>query len=72
MSAIQLDHKRFHRRIRYLASKWKNNTEAFQNVDAIALIVGDDDYENPYRKSITLQVSRDLKRGCELERTREG
>jgi hypothetical protein len=23
MSAIQLDHKRFHRRIRYLASKWK-------------------------------------------------
>ncbi|EIE81524.1 hypothetical protein RO3G_06229 [Rhizopus delemar RA 99-880] len=56
MSAIQLDHKRFHRRIRYLASKWKNNTEAFQNVDAIALIVGDDDYENPYRKSITLQT----------------
>lgn len=27
MSAIQLDHKRFHRRIRYLASKWKVHEE---------------------------------------------
>ncbi|CAO3701202.1 unnamed protein product [Rhizopus stolonifer] len=56
MSVVQLDHKRFYRRLRYLASKWKNDTESFQNVDAIALIVGDDDYENPYRKSISLQT----------------
>ncbi|KAI9251558.1 FACT complex subunit-domain-containing protein [Sporodiniella umbellata] len=56
MSVVQLDHKRFHRRLRYLVSKWKNDTESFQNVEAIAIIAGDDDYENPYRKSISLQT----------------
>ncbi|CEG70970.1 hypothetical protein RMATCC62417_06776 [Rhizopus microsporus] len=54
--SVQLDYKRFHRRLRYLASKWKTDTESFQNVDAIALVIGDDDFENPYRKSIALQT----------------
>jgi hypothetical protein len=35
----------------------------FQNVDAIALVVGDDDYENPYRKTVTLQVKKKKKKG---------
>ncbi|KAI8985467.1 FACT complex subunit spt16 [Pilobolus umbonatus] len=56
MSTLQLDYKKFHRRARYLSNQWKNDPELFQNVDAIALIIGDDDYENPYRKSITLQT----------------
>lgn len=73
--SLQLDYKRFHRRARYLANKWKvgrintfislytdpfayqNDPETFQNVDAIAVIIGDDDYETPYVKSLTLQVS---------------
>ncbi|KAI8890085.1 SPT16-domain-containing protein [Backusella circina FSU 941] len=54
--SLQLDHKRFHRRLRYLANHWKNDAELFQNIDAIALVIGDDDYENPYRKTVTLQT----------------
>ncbi|KAI9473599.1 MAG: FACT complex subunit-domain-containing protein [Benjaminiella poitrasii] len=54
--SLQLDYKRFHRRVRYLINKWKNDAELFQNVDAIAVIVGDDDYENPYLKSLSIQT----------------
>ncbi|CAO3623830.1 unnamed protein product [Mucor fragilis] len=54
--SFQLDYKRFHRRARYLANKWKNDPETFQNVDAIAVVIGDDDYEMPYVKSLTLQT----------------
>ncbi|GAA5811471.1 hypothetical protein MFLAVUS_004908 [Mucor flavus] len=51
-----MDSKRFHRRARYLITKWKNDAELFQHVDAIALIQGDDNYENPYVKTLTLQT----------------
>lgn len=51
-----LDYKRFHRRARYLLTKWKNDAELFQHVEAIALIQGDDNYENPYVKTLTLQT----------------
>ncbi|KAI7889566.1 FACT complex subunit-domain-containing protein [Mucor mucedo] len=54
--STSLDFKRFHRRARYLLTKWKNDAELFQHVDAIALIQGDDNYENPYVKTLTLQT----------------
>ncbi|KAI8987435.1 FACT complex subunit-domain-containing protein [Mycotypha africana] len=54
--SLQLDYKRFHRRARYLTSKWKDDAELFQNVDAISVLVGDDDFENPYLKSLSLQT----------------
>ncbi|KAI8062799.1 FACT complex subunit-domain-containing protein [Gilbertella persicaria] len=54
--SVQLDYKRFHRRARYLIAKWKNDPEAFQNAEAIAVIVGDDEYENPYMKSLAIQT----------------
>ncbi|OBZ84460.1 FACT complex subunit spt16 [Choanephora cucurbitarum] len=54
--SVQLDFKRFHRRARYLIAKWKNDAESFQHADAIALVVGDDEYENPYMKSLALQT----------------
>ncbi|KAI7872577.1 FACT complex subunit-domain-containing protein [Spinellus fusiger] len=58
MTTIQIDAKRFHRRARFLISQWKSptNSELFQDTDAVLLLVGDDDYENPYRKSVTAQT----------------
>ncbi|KAI8393680.1 FACT complex subunit-domain-containing protein [Radiomyces spectabilis] len=58
MATIEIDAKRFHKRARFLLSQWKSptNAELFQNVDALVLLVGDDDEENPYRKSVTAQT----------------
>ncbi|KAG0173480.1 FACT complex subunit spt16 [Apophysomyces sp. BC1015] len=55
MATVQIDAKRFHRRTRFLISQWKSasNAELFHNVDAILLLIGDDDDENTYRKSVT-------------------
>lgn len=34
-----------------------SNANLFQQTDAILLLIGDDDYDNPYRKSVTAEVS---------------
>ncbi|KAI7860506.1 FACT complex subunit-domain-containing protein [Circinella umbellata] len=50
--------KRFHRRARFLFTQWKSpsNANLFHDVDAILLLIGEDDYENPYRKSVTAET----------------
>ncbi|KAI8089405.1 FACT complex subunit-domain-containing protein [Halteromyces radiatus] len=58
MPNFEIDIKRFHKRAKFLISQWKSptNTELFQNTDAILILVGEDDDENPYRKSTTTQT----------------
>ncbi|KAI9316735.1 FACT complex subunit-domain-containing protein [Dichotomocladium elegans] len=58
MATVELDAKRFHRRARFLISQWKSpsNANLFQQTDAIVLLIGDDDYDNPYRKSVTAET----------------
>lgn len=42
-----------------LSFAWQSpsNANLFQQTDAILLLIGDDDYDNPYRKSVTAEVS---------------
>ncbi|CAO3587831.1 unnamed protein product [Absidia cylindrospora] len=58
MTNREIDTKRFIKRAKFLFSQWKSpsNTELFQNTNAILLLIGENDGENPYRKSITLQT----------------
>ncbi|KAI8148314.1 FACT complex subunit-domain-containing protein [Fennellomyces sp. T-0311] len=58
MSFSEADAKRFHRRARFLFTQWKSpsNANLFHDVDAILLLIGEDDYENPYRKSVTAET----------------
>ncbi|CAO3689607.1 unnamed protein product [Umbelopsis ramanniana] len=58
MSSVHIDAKTFHRRARYFISQWKEpfNKELFNNVDAIAAVVGKQDEENPYQQSTALQT----------------
>ncbi|ORZ24132.1 FACT complex subunit-domain-containing protein [Absidia repens] len=52
------DIKRFHKRAKFFMSQWKShsNAELFHNTDAILVVVGENDDENPYRKSTTIQT----------------
>ncbi|KAI9495094.1 FACT complex subunit-domain-containing protein [Zychaea mexicana] len=58
MSFSEADAKRFFRRARFLFTQWKSpsNANLFHDVDAILLLIGEDDYENPYRKSVTAET----------------
>ncbi|KAI8060590.1 FACT complex subunit-domain-containing protein [Gongronella butleri] len=55
---IEVDSKRFHKHTKFFLSQWKSaaNDDLFQNVDAILVMLGDDDQENPYTKSATLMT----------------
>ncbi|KAI9304410.1 FACT complex subunit-domain-containing protein [Cunninghamella echinulata] len=58
MVNVDIDPKSFQKRVKFLNSQWKSqtNAELFQNTDAILLLLGDDDHQNPYRKSAALQT----------------
>ncbi|ORX52677.1 SPT16-domain-containing protein [Hesseltinella vesiculosa] len=56
MASIEIDTKRFHKHAKALLANWKNNDDLFQNIDALLILVGDDDQESLYKKSVTLQT----------------
>ncbi|KAL1917850.1 uncharacterized protein VTP21DRAFT_3684 [Calcarisporiella thermophila] len=58
MSKVQLETRTFHRRARQLLSHWKTKTEdeLYNGADAIMVLVGNVDENNPYQKSTALQT----------------
>ncbi|CAO3594139.1 unnamed protein product [Absidia cylindrospora] len=66
------DIKRFHKRAKFFMSQWKShsNAELFHNTDAILVIVGENDDENPYRNQ--LQSRLGYKKADAFEKLKNG